>query len=58
MSIATDVLEGEPFGGGIVSSPAQERSTATLPVTIIERRPGWHLIDLGELGAVANCSIS
>ncbi len=49
MSIATDVLEGEPFGGGIVSSPAQERSTATLPVTIIERRPGWHLIDVGEL---------
>ncbi len=29
--------------------PGKNHPPAALPVTVVERRPGWHLVDLGEL---------
>jgi lipopolysaccharide transport system permease protein len=49
VSSTTNLLDSETLGKETVSSPVLDRSGTPLPVTIIERRPGWHLIDLGEL---------
>src|SRR3954469_6479887 len=49
MSSLTELLDGKWLGAEAGSPAAQDRCSAALPVTVIERRPGWHLIDLGEL---------
>lgn len=49
MSIATERIGGESPGMEMGASPPQHGSPAPLPVTVIERRHGWHFLDLGEL---------
>src|SRR5271166_2379273 len=33
----------------LATQPNEGRSPAPLPVTVLERRPGWRVVDLGEL---------
>lgn len=49
MSIATERIGRESPGSELSVAPAQHGSPASLPVTVIERRHGWHFLDLGEL---------
>ncbi len=49
MSIATDDLDEVKAKREFELPPGEERPPATLPVTILERKPGWRVIDLGEL---------
>lgn len=49
MSIATERIGGESPGLKLGASPHQHGSPAPLPVTVIERRHGWQVLDLGEL---------
>jgi lipopolysaccharide transport system permease protein len=49
VSIASDVLDQVEATPGIGAGTAPPPSRAALTATVIERRPGWHLVDLGEL---------
>ncbi len=49
MSIATDVHDAAGATEEFESPSHQGRSPAPLPVTVLERKPGWRVVDLGEL---------
>jgi len=49
VSIATELIGEESPGLKVGASPLLHGSPAPLPVTILERKPGWRVIDLGEL---------
>lgn len=49
MSIATERIGRESPESELSAAPPQHGSPAPLPVTVIERRHGWHFLDLGEL---------
>ncbi len=49
MSIATDDLDEVKAKREFELIAGEDRLPATLPVTVIERKPGWRVIDLGEL---------
>ncbi len=49
MSTATDVLDEVKTMLELAPQPGEDRSPAPLPVTVLERKPGWRVVDLGEL---------
>jgi lipopolysaccharide transport system permease protein len=49
VSIAAEDISHESLARGRTSVPPPAGSRAALPVTVIERRHGWQLLDLGEL---------
>jgi lipopolysaccharide transport system permease protein len=49
VTTATDVLEDAKTVLEVVPGHGEDRLPASLLVTVIERKPGWRLIDLGEL---------
>ena len=49
MSIAAEEIGREGSLGELDAAAAPHSSAAPLPVTVIERRHGWHVVDLGEL---------
>ena len=49
MSLATEAMSASECMPIPASGGADTRPPATLPILVIERIPGWHLIDLGEL---------
>jgi lipopolysaccharide transport system permease protein len=49
VSTATHVLDDLKPMLAIASPVDEQRSPATLSVTVIERKPGWHVVDLDEL---------
>ena len=49
MSTVSETIPGHLVCQEAEQSAPPARSTGSLPVTVIERRPGWRLIDLGEL---------
>ena len=46
---ASDVLDEVKTILELAPQPGEHRSPVPLPVTVLERRPGWRVIDLGEL---------
>ena len=49
VSFATDVLDPVQANQEIPEPPGEVHSPAALSVTVIEHRPGWQIVDLGEL---------
>ena len=49
MSTATDALDEVKTMLVLPSTPAESPLPAPLRVTVLERKPGWRLVDLGEL---------
>ena len=49
MSTATDVLDEVRSMPELARKRGNHQLPARLPVTVLERRPGWQLLDLGEL---------
>jgi lipopolysaccharide transport system permease protein len=49
VSSVSDILNEEKRAPVLASSPGEIRSPVALPVTVIERRPGWQALDVGEL---------
>jgi lipopolysaccharide transport system permease protein len=49
VSTATDILEESERLQDLAGERGGDPPPATLPVTILERKPGWRVIDLGEL---------
>jgi lipopolysaccharide transport system permease protein len=49
VSIASDVLDELGAAPEVASTPQDVRLPAALAVTVIEHRPSWHVVDVGEL---------
>jgi lipopolysaccharide transport system permease protein len=49
VSTATDVRDEIRTMPQLAREPSDHQSTAQLPLTVLERRPGWRLLELGEL---------
>ena len=49
MTTATDVLDEARTRHYLVPQPGEDRSPKASSVTVFERKPGWRVIDLGEL---------
>jgi lipopolysaccharide transport system permease protein len=49
VSFATDVLDPAKASVEITESSGEAHAPAPLTVTVIEHRPGWQVVDLGEL---------
>ncbi len=49
MSTVSETIHGQRVCREPERSDPGDRSPGSLPVTVIERRPGWRLIDFGEL---------
>jgi lipopolysaccharide transport system permease protein len=49
VSTATDVIDEVRAMSELASLPGEYQTTLGLNVTVIERRPGWQVVDLGEL---------
>ena len=49
MSTATDLLDNVKTMRELASEPGDHQLPARLPVTVLERRPGWRVLELGEL---------
>ena len=49
MSIATEALDEVKTMLEPAPQPGEDRSSAPLPVTVLGRKPGWQVVDLGEL---------
>jgi lipopolysaccharide transport system permease protein len=49
VSTATEVCGESSTALEIAPKPCEDRSPAPLPETVLERKPGWRVVDLGEL---------
>ncbi len=49
MSTTTDVPGKVKTMLELAPQPGEDRSPAPLPLTVLERKPGWRVVDLGEL---------
>ena len=49
MSTATELPNEVKTILELAPQPGEDRSPVPLPVTVLERRPGWRVVDLGEL---------
>jgi lipopolysaccharide transport system permease protein len=49
VSLATDVLDQAKAAVDLAESSADTHAPVPLSVTVIEHRPGWQVVDLGEL---------